>query len=404
MAMVGPARGRPRFFSTPVDFKGLRRSWMVLTLFVVLNLGIAKDVLAANEKFFVLQNVVTPVQNGMNRQAATLGFARSGETYAVLSQEGQWVQIKFSEGKTGWLPMNSGKMTDQDGSRSSVLPVIFGGLLGLAMGGLIAMAIARWMETRRQRQAAEKLLFEAQSRRGKRILAVLHDWPEVGQTLDGDSRPMLSLLKEWGYTVVTVSTPENVLAKVRNAQPNILMALSKDAARIESAIAKDAALTNTPVIYLGEKPPRLTEGFGVRLHWMLGGNDKALSEVLGAALRRSPKTIRHGVRTEGMRGELVGGGLWEILHFLAALRKSGNLKVETVNLKGEVHLARGDILFARMGDLADAEAVEGMLNIEEGQFAFFETRGPSQGKGLNTEKLLLDWAKHRDEINDGHGT
>lgn len=373
-------------------------------LFIALNLASPHDIHAASETFFVLRNVVTPVRDGVNRQAATLGFARSGETYSVLSQTGEWVQIRFSDDKPGWLPRNSGTLTDQDGSKPSVLPFVFGGLLGLALGGLVAMAFAHWLENRRQRHVTEKLLLEAQSRRGKRILAVLHDWPEVGQTLDGDSRPMLSLLKEWGYTVVTVDGPENILGKVRHAQPNILMAMSKDAARVESVLAKDAALANTPVIYLGEKPPRLSEGFGVRLHWMLGGNDKALSEVLRTALRRSPKTIRHGVRTEGMRGELVGGGLWEILHFLSALRKSGSLKVETVNLKGEIHLARGEILFARMGDLADAEAVEGMLNLEEGRFAFFETRGPAQGKGINTEKLLLDWAKHRDEVNDGFGT
>jgi Domain of unknown function (DUF4388) len=356
------------------------------------------------QPFFKVESVVVPVQLGLQRDAANIGFARSGETFPALSSYKGWAHIQFSPDLTGWVPEASGRYIPSNGSIVPILPILFGGFLGLLIGGFITLALIRWRQNRRTSRELASLLQQAQSRRGKRILAILPSWPEVSQVLDGDTRPMPNLLREWGYSLSHITSTEEVLSQARQFQPNILMALSKDARRLEEILSQDATLANTPVVYLGEKPPRLTEGNGIRLHWMLAGNDKALSETLTMALRRSPKTIRHGVRSEGIRGELDGGGLWEVLHFLAVLRKTGKLQIETANLNGEIRLLKGDILFARMGDLSDAEAVSGLLNLDEGKFAFFESKAAQQGKGMNTEKLLLDWAKQRDEIHDGPGT
>lgn len=382
----------------------MKSGWVGIVMALLVAMTSARGETTPVAPFFQIKEIVVPIRDGMQRQAATLGFARSGETYAAIATHDGWVEITWTDGKRGFLPAPSGHFTKDDGKKPSVLPFILGGIFGLIFGGLAMVAAMKGWDNWRQRRETEALLARAASRRGRRILALVPTWPEVTQTLGGDTRPMSNLLREWGYTLASIDQVDDLMTKARAFQPNVLMAYSKDAKKLEEALGKHAALANTPVIYLGEKPPRLTEGHGVRLHWMLGGNDKALSECLATALRRSPKSIRHGVRSEGMRGELTGGGLWEVLHFLAVLRKSGSLHIETANLKGEVRLARGEILFARMGDMADAEAVAAMLDLGEGRFSFVETRGVSQGKGLNTEKLLLDWAKHRDEIHDGHGS
>jgi hypothetical protein len=354
--------------------------------------------------FFKIQSVVVPVQTGLQRDAANIGFARAGETYSVVTQYQGWTQIQFKPELRGWVPESSGQYVSSDTSYLPMLLLLLGVLVGLMMGGFLTLVVIRWQKNRQSSLELAAMLRTAQSRRGKRILAVLPSWPSVHQILGGDSRPMDSLLQEWGYTLFQIQSTEEVLAQARQFVPNILMALSTDAKKLELVLGRSATLANTPVVYLGAKPPRLTEGNGIRLHWMLAGNDKALSETLTAALRRSPKTIRHSVRSEGIRGELDGGGLWEVLHFLAIMRKTGKLSIETANLIGEIRLMKGDILFARMGDLSDAEAVSGMLNLDAGKFAFVESKGVPHGKGMSTEKLLLDWAKRRDEIHDGTGT
>jgi len=358
---------------------------------------------ARSEAYFRVDALIAPIREGSYRDAKTLGMAKAGDTYAIHARMKGWVQIRLSDQATGWIPETAGHTTQDSGEHPFPLGWVLGSLLGIVVGALAAFAILRWLQAWRSRQEFAKLMTLARAKRGKRLLAILPEWPDVVQVLSGDAKPMSGLLTEWGYTLQLIQAPEGILSKGRHFRPNALIVHSALAPQVEKLLAQDAALSNTPVIYLGEKPPRLSDGHGVRLHWIRGANDKSLSETLNAALKLSPKTIRHGVRTEGMRGELSGGGLWEVLHFLAVMRKSGTLTVETAKLKGEIRLAKGEILFAGMGDLADDEAVLHMLDLNQGRFAFTEMRGTSPGKGINTEKLLLNWARQRDEIEDGAG-
>jgi hypothetical protein len=165
-------------------------------------------------------------------------------------------------------------------------------------------------------------------------------------------------------------------------------------------------LINTPVIYLqcGKAVPAPDQR--VRAYLEANAQERHLGEAIARCLRKSPETIRYSVKPVALKGGIHPGTLLELLHFLAAVKKSGRLLSRSGADQGEVDLFRGDVARASLAGLSGAEAVEAILSLVSGSFEFHEKGGkPAAGPGkaaldyLNTQRILMDWAKKQDESN-----
>ncbi len=280
--------------------------------------------------------------------------------------------------------------------------------------------VAKGIESRNNRKKMAALAAIAQSRKVKRILAVLPNWPEVTQVGDGDSRPMSSLLREWGYALAHIQSTDELAEKAHHFHPRMLIALSQDAARLEAALANQETLAHLPVIYIGSKAPASSVFSGLipqplRLHWKLFGNDTELSQVLSLALGHTSPQAEREWDNDIPTGDLQDGRLWEILDRLAALRKTGILRIETAHLVGEIIVVAGEVHQARLGDLAGAEAVAGLMELERelekrplerGRYAFSETSEALYDQATSSfdhPTIEKEGNEYRDEVHNGHG-
>jgi hypothetical protein len=107
------------------------------------------------------------------------------------------------------------------------------------------------------------------------------------------------------------------------------------------------------------------------------------------------------VKPVALKGAIHPGTLVDLLHFLAAVKKTGLLVAASGTDKGEIQLHKGDIAKAAIKGLTGGRAAEDILNLTAGSFEFHERKaaGPAPAEILNTEKILMDWAKAKDESN-----
>jgi hypothetical protein len=104
-----------------------------------------------------------------------------------------------------------------------------------------------------------------------------------------------------------------------------------------------------------------------------------------------------------LQGDLASHPLWEVVQYLGQARKSGVLRVRSLNGAGSIDLRDGGVLEARCQGLRGREALLALLSLEEGGFRFDPSlpgAGPLPGAApeLKLQELLLDSAWLRDEI------
>ena len=105
-----------------------------------------------------------------------------------------------------------------------------------------------------------------------------------------------------------------------------------------------------------------------------------------------------------LKGDIQAGTLVELLHFLSTVQRSGQLVAGSGDERGEVMLHKGEIVQASLRDVTGARAAEQILNLASGAFEFHEKGTQAAAESINTQKLLLDWAKTNDERNHNPGT
>jgi hypothetical protein len=346
---------------------------------------------------------VVPIRADISRNGAIRGFLRKGQVVAVERSTEHWVKVKANDTLEGWVPAAS---VAESGPPVHVDPDfvknIFFAVLTLGLAAFLYLAVS----LRRKRQAeseekARQALADAKRRLQNKLQLLFAEEPRIRSHLAMDEMGVREFLQGIGYVVNLESDAERFIASCKAFKPNLILADPAFLGEVEKLVETDALLINTPVVYLRCAESPAPPPNRVRAYLEPNATEKDLTEALAACLKRSPGKIRYSVKPVALKGAIHPGTLVDLLHFLAAVKKTGLLAVSSGTAKGEIQLHKGDIARAAAKDLAGARAAEAILNLASGSFEFHERKaaGQAPAETLNTEKVLMDWAKAKDESN-----
>jgi hypothetical protein len=351
-----------------------------------------------------VEETVIPIRENTSRNALVKGFARKGEVLVVEKSVENWVKVRVNDTLSGWAPATS---LSPSGPPVHLNPAyvkaVLLALAGLGLGAFLFVAASLHLKRRKEsRERTRQAMADAKRRLQNKIQLLFREEPRIHSHLVMDEVDLREFLQSIGYVANLESDPEKFLASCKAFKPNLIVAGFDFHDQVEKLAETDAMLINTPVIYLqcGEAPA--PQGHRVRSYLETNASEKELSEAIGTCLRKSPEKIRYSVKPVALKGGIHAGTLMELLHFLSAVKKTGQLLAVSGTAIGEVILDKGDISKAAMKGLSGTKAVEAILNLSSGSFEFHENAkaaAAAEAGSLNTQKVLMDWAKSKDESN-----
>lgn len=346
-----------------------------------------------------VEATVIPIRENTVRDGAILGYARKGDVLAVEKEGVNWVKVRANDTLSGWalrsLLSPSGPPVHVDTGK------VKGVLLGLlGLGILVFLGLALRLHLTRKAESRERsrqALADARRRLQNKIQLLFRSEPRIASHLVMDEVDLAEFLRNIGYLANLEKEPSLFLSSCKTFKPNLILAAAEFREQVEAIVETDALLINTPVVYLQcDRVPK--DGNGrIRANLEANASDKDLGEAIAQCLKRSPEKIRYSVKPVALKGDIQGGTLVELLHFLATVKRSGQLLAVNGSEHGEVLLHKGEIVKASMKGLTGARATESVLNLAAGTFEFHEKGVQAVAESINTQKLLLDWAKTRDE-------
>lgn len=352
-----------------------------------------------------VEETIVPIRENTTRNAAILGFARKGQVVIVEKVGENWIKVRANDTLQGWVPATS---VSPSGRPVNWSPELVKGILmiclGLGIGAFLFLAVSLQRKRKADSQErARQAMLDAKRRLQNKIQVLFRIEPRIHSNLSMDEVDLVEFLKSIGYVANLERDPEKFLASCKAFKPNLILAESEFQGKVEEAMQTDAMLINTPVIYMHcEKIPEVPDHI-VRAYLDANATDKELGDAIALCLRKSPEKIRYSVKPVALKGGIHGGTLMELFHFLSAVKKTGQLLVVSGTAKGEVHFLLGNITKATVKgfkDARDEKAIDAVLDLTSGSFEFYEKDAVADGNaGMNTVKILMDWARNRDESN-----
>ena len=347
---------------------------------------------------------VVPIRENISRNGEIKGFLRKGQVVAKLKASEHWVKVRANDTLEGWVPLES---MEESGPPVNIDPswvkFVFFAVTGLGLGAFLYLAISLQRKRRAEsRERAKQAMADAKRRLQNKIQLLFREEPLIHSHLAMDQVPLREFLQGIGYVVNLESEPDRFIASCKTFKPNLIVAGFEFHDPVEKMAETDAMLINTPVVYLqcGQAPSAPQNR--VRSYLESNASEKELSEAIAHCLKRSPEKIRYSVKPVALKGGIHTGTLMELLHFLSAVKKTGQLLAVSGSSKGELVLHKGNIATASMKGLSGAAAADAILNLVSGSFEFHEREGDGAAAPegtLNTQKILMDWAKAKDESN-----
>lgn len=384
---------------------GLRTSLAVLLLAALHLVPAASETSALKRTWMRVEATILPLRENTATESAILGYARKGDVLAVEKEGQNWIKLRASDSLTGWVPKS---LVSASGPPVKLDPgTVKWTLLALPILGVLALLVLglRLHLTRRaeSRERSRQALADSRRRLQNKIQLLFRSEPRIPSHLVTDEVDLPEFLRNIGYLANLEKDPGQFLASCKTFKPNLILAAAEFREPLEAMVETDALLVNTPVIYLQcDKAPKPADG-RIRAYLDRNADDRDLGEAISQCLKRSPEKIRYSVTPVALKGDIQPGTLVELLHFLASVKRSGSLVAESGGERGEVVLHKGEIVKASLRDLTGATATERILGLAGGAFEFHEQGTQAVAEPINTEKLLLDWAKANDERNHHPG-
>lgn len=379
------------------------------TAFFLLALGVspasagspAASAAPTKQTWMRVEATVIPLRENTVRDGAILGYARKGDVLAVEKEGQNWIKLRANATLSGWVPKS---LVSPSGPPVHLNPgKVKWTLLGaLGLGLLVFLILGMRLHLSRRAESRERsrqAMADTRRRLQNKIQLLFRSEPRIPSHLVMDEVDLPEFLRNIGYVANLEKDPAQFLASCKAFKPNLILAAEDFREQVEAIVEMDALLINTPVIYLGcEKVPKSEDG-RIRANLEANASDKDLGEAIATCLKRSPEKIRFSVKPVALKGDIQGGTLVELLHFLASVKRSGQLVAGNGDERGEVLLHKGEIVRAAFRDMTGARAIEQILNLAAGAFEFHEKGTQAVAEAINTQKLLLDWAKTKDERN-----
>lgn len=352
-----------------------------------------------------VDETVLPIRDNTTRNANIRGFARKGQVLSVEKTGQNWIKVRVNDTLDGWVPAAS---LSPSGPPVNLNPGYVKGVLGaimiLGVGAFLFLAVSLHLKRRGEsRERARQAMSDAKRRLQNKVQLLFQAEPKMHSHLVMDEVGLRECLQSIGYVANLENDPERFLASCKAFKPNLIISGFEFQGSVEKLVETDAMLINTPVIYLHcGQAPSVPEN-RVRAYLDSNASERDLGDAIALCLKKSPLKIRYSVKPVALKGGILPGTLMELLHFLGAVKKTGQLLAVSGSAMGEIHLHKGDIGKASMKGLSGPKAVEAILNLASGSFEFHEKdAGPGAAApeaALNTEKILMDWAKGKDESN-----
>jgi hypothetical protein len=388
----------------------MRKSVLSFLFLLLLPFGIvpsasATTVQNSSRIWMQVEETVVPIRENTTRNAAIRGFVRKGEVLSVEKTGENWIKVRVNDTLNGWVPSTS---LSPSGPPVELNPGYVKGVLiaFLALGGGTFLYLAVSMQLKRRRaslEQARQAQLDAKRRLQNKIQLLFQNEPRIRSNLVMDEVPLRDFLQSIGYVANLENDPNRFMASCKAFRPNLIIAGFDFHESVEKLVETDAMLINTPVVYLQSGKVPHSADKRVRSYLESNAGEKELSEAIAQCLKRSPEKIRYSVKPMALKGAIHTGTLVELLHFLAEVKKTGRLVAVSGSAAGEIALRKGEISRAHMKGLSGKEATEAILNLSSGSFEFHEKdqgTGPAAPEpALNTQKLLMDWAKNKDESN-----
>jgi hypothetical protein len=347
---------------------------------------------------------VVPIRSDISRTGEIKGFLRKGQVVAVEKATEHWVKVKANDTLDGWVPAASvspsGPPVHLDPEYVKV--AFFAVLLAGCVAFLFLAVSVRRKRRAESEERARQALADAKRRLQNKIQLLFREEPRIHSHLVMDEVGLREFLSGIGYVANLESEPDRFMSSCKTFKPNLILSDCGFLDAVEKMVETDAMLINTPVVYLHCAQTPAAPANRVRAYLERNANEKELSDAIAGCLKRSPAKIRYSVKPVALKGGIHAGTLMELLHFLSAVKKTGQLVVVSGTTRGEVLLHKGDIAKAAIKGLSGAKAAEAVLNLATGTFEFHEREADAalapEG-ALNTQKVLMDWAKAKDESN-----
>ncbi len=347
---------------------------------------------------------VVPIHENISRNAEIKGFLRKGQVVSVLKSTEHWVKVRANDTLDGWVLSGdmaaSGPPVHLD---PGYVKFAFFAITGMGMAAFLFLAVSLHRKRKAESQErSRQAMSDAKRRLQNKIQLLFRDEPSIHSHLAMDEVPLREFLQSIGYVVNLESEPDRFISSCKTFKPNLIVSAFEFQDPVEKMAETDAMLINTPVVYLQCGNIPAAPANRVRAFLEANANEKELSDAIALCLKRSPEKIKFSVKPVALKGGIHAGTLMELLHFLAAVKKTGQLLVVSGAAMGEVELHKGNIAKASLKGLSGAKAAEAILNLVTGSFEFHEresTASASPEGALNTQKVLMDWAKAKDESN-----
>jgi Domain of unknown function (DUF4388) len=360
-----------------------------------------KSVTVENKKIWArVEETIVPLRENTSRNGAVIGFASKGQVLVVEKATEHWVKVRANDTLAGWAPTTSFSASGPpvQGNMDKVKGILMVAL-GLTLFAFLFLALS--LQRKRKAESEERsrqAMADAKRRLQNKIQVLFRREPRIHSQLAMDEIDLLEYLRGIGYAANLETDVEKFQLSCKTFKPHLVLAEAELQPKVEEIMETDALLINTPVIYLHSDSVPTTISNGVRAYLETPATDKELAETITLCLKKSPEKIRFSVQQTALKGGIHDSTLMELLHFLSAVKKTGALSVSSESIKGEIHLLLGNITRARTKLNSGEKAVKEILDCISGYFEFHEKEPVADGHaGINTEKILMDWARTRDE-------
>ncbi len=227
--------------------------------------------------------------------------------------------------------------------------------------------------------------------------------------VDADPRSLRVLevsLRKAGYSVTTSGDVDGALQLVELTEPDMILADTRlpgrDGFALVAALKGRSGWADIPLVFLSSDPSVESKVRGLEL----GVEDYLtkpvyIREILTRVNLVMQRKEREGLsRTSKTRfaGSLSDMGLVDLLQTIDVSRKSGVLKLESGDRRGQVFFHEGRVIDAEFGDLTGEAAIYRFLVWSEGEFELdFRDVKREDRIGVSTQGLLMEGMRRLDE-------